>query len=123
MTRQHLILSLVSLTILTLLVSTRDLRSNDAPSYDLLIHNGKIADGSGNPWFRGDVAVRGKRIVALGQVPAGPAKHTIDAAGLVVAPGFIDIHSHSDFTILEDGAAQSKIRQGVTTEVLGEGDS
>src|SRR5262245_9343339 len=95
----------------------------DEPPYDLLIRHGKIVDGTGNPWYRGDVAIRGQRIVAVGQVPAAPAKRTIDAKGLVVAPGFIDMHSHSDFLLLEDGKAQSKIRQGVTTEVLGEGDS
>src|SRR5947209_141607 len=59
----------------------------------------------------------------MGKLPAGAAKREIDARGLVVAPGFIDMHSHSDFTLLEDGNAQSKIRQGVTTEVLGEGSS
>lgn len=93
------------------------------PEYDLLIRNGRIADGTGNPWFYGDVAVRGDRIVAVGRVPAGEARRTIDADGLVVSPGFIDIHSHSDFLLLEDGHAESKIRQGVTTEVLGEGNS
>ena len=93
------------------------------PAYDLLIRNGKIIDGTGNPWFHGDVAVRNGRIVAIGRVPAGPAKRDIDAHGLIVAPGFIDMHSHSDFLLLEDGNAQSKIRQGVTTEVLGEGTS
>jgi N-acyl-D-aspartate/D-glutamate deacylase len=91
--------------------------------YDLLIRNGKIVDGSGNPWFYGDVAVRAGRIVAVGRVPQGPAKREIDATGLVVAPGFIDMHSHSDYVLLEDGDAQSKIRQGVTTEALGEGTS
>jgi N-acyl-D-amino-acid deacylase len=90
---------------------------------DLLIRNGKIVDGTGNPWFQGDVAVRGGRIVDVGRVPPGPAKREIDAKELVVAPGFIDMHSHSDFLLLEDGHAQSKIRQGVTTEVLGEGTS
>jgi N-acyl-D-aspartate/D-glutamate deacylase len=95
----------------------------DAPSYDLLIRNGTIVDGTGNPWFRGDLAVRDGQIVAVGRVPPGPAKRAIDAKGLVVAPGFIDMHSHSDFLLLEDGHAQSKIRQGVTTEVLGEGTS
>src|SRR5205085_636118 len=79
--------------------------------------------GTGNPWFAGDVAVRGDRIVAVGRVPAGAARREIDAKGLVVAPGFIDIHSHSDFLLLEDGNAPSKIRQGVATEVLGEDSS
>jgi len=93
------------------------------PVYDLVIRQGRIVDGTGNPWFQGDVAVRGDRIVAVGRVPAGMARRELDAQGLVVAPGFIDMHSHSDFLLLEDGSAQSKIRQGVTTEVLGEGNS
>src|SRR5262245_30257847 len=93
-----------------------------AQEFDLVIRNGRIIDGSGNPWFHGDVAVKGDRIAALGRI-AGDARRTLDATGLVVAPGFIDIHSHSDWTLLEDGDAQSKIRQGVTTEVLGEGTS
>jgi N-acyl-D-amino-acid deacylase len=96
--------------------------ANDAP-YDLVIRNGKIVDGTGNPWFVGDVAIRGDKIVAVGRIPAAEAKREIDAKGLVVAPGFIDMHSHSDYVLLEDGKAQSKIRQGVTTEVLGEGNS
>src|SRR5258707_2670518 len=95
----------------------------EEPAFDLLIRNGTIVDGSGNPWYRGDIAVRGDRLVAVGRVPKGQAKREIDAKGLVVAPGFIDMHSHSDYLLLEDGHAQSKIRQGVTTEVLGEGGS
>jgi len=93
------------------------------PAYDVLIRGGRIVDGTGNPWFHGNVAVRGGKIVAVGRVPAGKAAKEIDASGLVVAPGFIDMHSHSDTVLLEDGSAQSKIRQGVTTEVLGEGSS
>jgi N-acyl-D-amino-acid deacylase len=90
--------------------------------YDLVIRNGKIIDGTGNPWFYGDLAIKDGRIVAIGKFN-GEAKSVIDVANLVVAPGFIDMHSHSDWTLLEDGAAQSKIRQGVTTEVLGESTS
>ena len=92
------------------------------PQYDLVIRGGRIVDGSGTPWFNGDLAIRGDRIVHVGRV-AGSARREIDATDLIVAPGFIDIHSHSDFLLLEDGDAQSKIRQGVTTEVLGEGSS
>jgi len=87
--------------------------------YDLVVRGGTVVDGSGAPGVAGDVAVRGDRIVAVGRVP-GRGRAEIDARGLVVAPGFIDMHSHSDYLLLEDGAAQSKIRQGVTTEVLGE---
>lgn len=97
--------------------------SQAAEPYDVLIRGGRIVDGSGNPWFVGDVAIRGQRIVAVGRIEEARAETTIDARGLVVAPGFIDMHSHSDLLLLEDGLAQSKIRQGVTTEVLGEGSS
>jgi N-acyl-D-aspartate/D-glutamate deacylase len=92
------------------------------PAYDLIVRGGRIVDGTGNPWYVGDVAVRGDRIVAVGRV-GGSAPRVIDATGLVVAPGFIDMHSHSDTLLLEDGNAPSKVRQGVTTEVLGEGRS
>jgi N-acyl-D-aspartate/D-glutamate deacylase len=98
-------------------------RAADEPPYDLVLRNGKIIDGTGNPWFVGDVAIRGDRIVAVGRAVAGPARREIDVRGLVVAPGLIDMHSHSDYLLLEDGTAPSKIRQGVTTEVLGEGTS
>ncbi len=92
--------------------------------YDLLIRGGTVVDGTGAPGFEGDVAVKGDRIVRVARGPiAESAARVVDAKGLVVAPGFIDMHSHSDFLLLEDGRAQSKIRQGVTTEVLGEDSS
>lgn len=90
--------------------------------YSLVLRGGKIVDGTGNPWYEGDIAVKDDRIVALGHV-VGSADIEIDAKGLIISPGFIDIHSHSDWSLFEDGNAQSKIRQGVTTEVLGEGAS
>lgn len=96
---------------------------NAVPRYDLILRHGKIIDGTGNPWFIGDVAVRGDKIAALGRSLRGQADKELDARGLIVAPGFIDMHSHSDWLVLEDGHAQSKIRQGVTTEILGEGSS
>ena len=95
----------------------------DEPRYDLVIRHGRVVDGTGNPWFEADVAVSGDRIVAIGRPLPGTGQREVDASGLIVAPGFIDIHSHSDFLLLEDGRAESKIRQGVTTEILGEGDS
>jgi N-acyl-D-aspartate/D-glutamate deacylase len=93
-----------------------------AADYDLVIRNAKLVDGTGNPWVYADVAVRGDRIAGVGRV-TGTGTREIDAKGLVVAPGFIDMHSHSDTLLLEDGNAPSKVRQGVTTEVLGEGNS
>ncbi len=96
--------------------------SQDA-AYDLVLRHGKIVDGTGNPWFYADLAVKGDKIAALGKIAANAGKRELDVKGLVVAPGFIDMHSHSDFTILEDGKAMSKITQGVTTEVLGESSS
>ncbi len=94
-----------------------------AQDFDLLIRGGRIVDGTGNPSFLGDVAIRGNRIVAMGHLAGATAKRTIDASGLTVAPGFIDMHNHSDYTLLADGNAQSMIRQGVTSMVLGEGES
>src|SRR3954471_11165514 len=93
-----------------------------AEPYDLVIRHAKLVDGTGNPWVYADVAVRGDKIAAVGRI-ADKGKRDIDAKGLVVAPGFIDMHSHSDSLLLEDGNAPSKVRQGVTTEVLGEGNS
>src|SRR5262249_11705206 len=92
--------------------------------YDVLIRGGKVVDGTGNPWFEGDVAIRGDRIAALGRLGEDvPARRGIDARGLVVAPGVVDMHSDSDMLLVRDGDAQSKVRDGVTTEILGEDSS
>jgi N-acyl-D-aspartate/D-glutamate deacylase len=91
--------------------------------FDTVIRGGRLLDGTGAPWIRADIAIRGDRIAAIGRLDGVPTRRTIDARNRIVAPGFIDMHSHSDFTLLVDGHAQSKIRQGVTTEVIGETES
>jgi N-acyl-D-aspartate/D-glutamate deacylase len=88
--------------------------------YDLVIAGGSVIDGEGTPAVRADVGIRGARIAAIGDLRAVPAARRIDASGLTVAPGFIDIHNHSDYTILAEPRSESMIRQGVTTMVLGE---
>jgi len=93
------------------------------PRYDLVISNGRIVDGTGAPWFRGDVAIAGDRIAAVGVIADRGGAQTLDATSLVVAPGFIDMLGQSEFNVLVDGRAASKILQGVTTEVTGEGSS
>ena len=87
--------------------------------YDLLFQNAKIVDGSASPWYYGDVAVKDGKIVQIGKI-SGQAKQVIDATGLVLSPGFIDIHSHSDFTVLSNPLSESRILQGVTTELGGD---
>ncbi|MFN7933320.1 MAG: D-aminoacylase [Bryobacteraceae bacterium] len=94
-----------------------------AQDFDLLIRGGRVVDGTGNPSFIADVAVQGQRVVAMGKLEGKTARRVIDAKGLIVAPGFIDIHNHSDRTVLADGNAQSMIRQGVTSMIFGEGGS
>ena len=91
-----------------------------APPYDLLIRGGRIIDGTGSPWFRADVAIRGDRIAALGALPGARARDTIDATGLMVSPGWIDMLGHSEYPLLADGRALSKITQGITSEITGE---
>src|SRR5262249_62324193 len=91
--------------------------------FDTVIRGGCLLDGTGAPWIRADIAIRGDRIAAIGGLDGVAARRTIDARNRIVAPGFIDMHSHSDLTLLVDGHAQSKIRQGVTTEVIGETES
>jgi dihydroorotase/N-acyl-D-amino-acid deacylase len=94
-------------------------------AYDVLILNGRVVDGTGNPWFYGDIAIRDDRIARItpiGQLKNAMAGERIDASGLVVCPGFIDIQSHSRFAFLGgDGRVISKVTQGITTEIMGEG--
>lgn len=87
--------------------------------FDLLIRNGRIVDGTGSPWYRADIGIEGGRIAEIGGLSRAQAGKVIDAGGLVVSPGFIDIHSHSDITLVVNGRAESKIRQGITTEANG----
>jgi N-acyl-D-amino-acid deacylase len=91
--------------------------------YDILIRGGHIIDGTGSPWYSGDVAIQGGQIAAVGALPGARAKDTIDAAGMVVAPGFIDMLGQSDLSILVKPQLPSKIFQGITTEFTGEGSS
>lgn len=88
-------------------------------AFDLVIAGGEVIDGTGGPPIRTDLAIAGGRILAMGDLSAAAARRRVDAAGRVVAPGFVDIHSHSDFTLLVDPAAESALAQGVTTEVVG----
>jgi N-acyl-D-aspartate/D-glutamate deacylase len=91
-------------------------------SFDLVIRNGRVIDGSGNPWQYADVAIAGGRIVAVGRITKRGARE-IDAAGLVVSPGFIEMHGHAGIPLLVSGRAESTIRQGITTVSEGEGSS
>ncbi|MCI0388787.1 MAG: amidohydrolase family protein [Acidobacteria bacterium] len=88
-------------------------------SYDLIIRGGRIVDGAGNGWFRADVAVRGETIAAIGRLAGATARRVIEARDSIVAPGFIDTHSHSRRTIFEETKAENYIRQGVTTAIEG----
>jgi N-acyl-D-amino-acid deacylase len=92
-------------------------------TFDVLITNGRIVDGTGAPWFRADIGIIGDRIAAIGQLAGREAKTRIDASNLVVAPGFIDMLGQSEFNVLADPRAASKITQGITTEITGEGSS
>jgi N-acyl-D-amino-acid deacylase len=95
--------------------------SKPATRFDVVITNGRVVDGTGAPWFRADVGIVGDRITALGDLSAAEAATRIDAAGHVVAPGFIDLLGQSEFNVLVDNRVASKITQGITTEITGEG--
>jgi len=94
-----------------------------SPPFDIVITNGRIIDGTGSPWFSGDIGIRGGKIAEIGGLAAERRTRTIDAHGQVVAPGFIDMLGQSELTILVDPRLPSKIYQGITTEITGEGES
>jgi N-acyl-D-amino-acid deacylase len=93
------------------------------PTYDLIIEHGRVVDGTGAPWFAADVGIRAGRIAAIGQLDKATANRRINAAGRVVAPGFIDMLGQSELTLLVNPHVPSKIFQGITTEITGEGES
>jgi N-acyl-D-amino-acid deacylase len=93
------------------------------PGFDIVITNGHIIDGTGSPWYSGDVGIRGGKIAAIGNLSDAQRARTLDVHGMVVAPGFIDMLGQSELTILVDPRLPSKIYQGITTEITGEGDS
>jgi len=109
-----------ALIVITIVLLFAGCGHTDDQPYDILITGGLVVDGTGAPGISADVAITADSIVAVGQLSGARAATVIDAAGLTVSPGFIDIHSHSDYALLTDGNAESKIRQGVTTEILGE---
>jgi hypothetical protein len=98
-------------------------QSLTSSTYDVIIKNGRIIDGAGNPWVSGDLAIQGDRIAAIGRFHGAKAKRVIDASGLVVCPGFVDMLGQSEMALLIDNRALSKLSQGITTEITGEGAS
>jgi N-acyl-D-amino-acid deacylase len=98
-------------------------QSDARNEYDIIIKNGEIVDGTGNPWVSGDIALRGDRIAKIGKLEDATAKRVIDARGLVVSPGFIDMLGQSELALLIDNRSLSKLSQGITTEITGEGAS
>jgi N-acyl-D-aspartate/D-glutamate deacylase len=119
--RPHALRTLFLTLFLLLAVST--LLAAAPPSFDLVITNGHIIDGTGSPWYSGDIGIRHGKIAAIGNLANAARARTIDAHGMVVAPGFIDMLGQSELTILVDPRLPSKIYQGITTEITGEGDS
>lgn len=123
------ILAVATAGVIALMVglSGRAVRAQGAAAesgeYDIVIRHGHIIDGTGSPWYAGDLAIRDGRIAAIGDLSDAHGKQEIDAAGRVVAPGFIDMLGQSEITILVDPHVPSKIYQGITTEITGEGDS
>jgi N-acyl-D-amino-acid deacylase len=99
-------------------------QESSAPQiFDVLIKNGSVLDGAGGPWYAANIGIRGDRIVAIGKLEGAAAKKTVDATGKIIAPGFIDTLGQSELALLIDNRALSKLSQGITTEITGEGGS
>jgi N-acyl-D-amino-acid deacylase len=111
------------ITLLLIGIPAASAQHGPAQPFDLIITNGHIIDGTGSPWYSGDIGIRNGKIVAIGNLTDSPRQRTIDAQGKVIAPGFIDMLGQSDLTILVDPRLPSKIYQGITTEITGEGGS
>jgi len=111
------------LILLILALTAWQLAAQTPTAFDLVITNGHIVDGTGSPWYSGDIGIRDGKVAQIGNLAATARKRTIDAAGKVVAPGFIDMLGQSELTILVDPRLPSKIYQGITTEITGEGNS
>jgi len=112
-----------ALVLLIVFASAMQSMTQTPAGFDLVITNGHIIDGTGSPWYSGDVGIREGKVAAIGNLAAAPRKRTIDAAGKVVAPGFIDMLGQSELSILVEPRLPSKIYQGITTEITGEGGS
>jgi len=91
--------------------------------FDIVVHGGRLIDGTGNPWFYGDIGIKDSKIASIGKIQPGAGRRAISAKGYVVTPGYIDMHTHSDQPLIADGNAQSKVRQGVTLDIIGESQS
>jgi N-acyl-D-amino-acid deacylase len=107
----------------TLLLLPIFLRSQPSPAFDVIIKDGHILDGTGSPWYAADVGIRGDRIAAIGKLDGAPGAKVIDAQGQIVSPGFIDMLGQSEMSLLIDNRSLSKLSQGITTEITGEGGS
>ncbi len=111
-------LAIFVIATILILAMVRRPAAQSAP-YDLLLRNGLIVDGSGNPWYRADIAIRGDTIALISPSITSPASRVIDVGGQVIAPGFIDIHTHARRGIFEVPTADNYVRQGVTTLIEG----
>nr|MDQ5871128.1 D-aminoacylase [Acidobacteriota bacterium] len=111
----------ITLLLLSIALALAPSSSRATPPFDVVFLGGQVVDGTGAPWFRADVGIVRDRIAAIGDLSGAVARRRIDATGLVVAPGFIDMLGQSEYGVLVDNRAASKITQGITTEITGEG--